>query len=168
MKTDRDLKPQLRLGYTTLELVVALVISAIVTALVAYAFFGLRDPLRSATQEASNAIKYTRSLAIGTTSACRITATSISQLDIECSTTCTGAAWAPAEAGATVELNEVAITSVNGMAFMVGDTETVTCFDSRGAAANAASMVLTYDDNGQTTANQIDVLLGGAVSETSL
>ena len=151
------------LGFTTVELIATLIIAGILAALAGFSFFGVRDPLGNATEEAANALKYSRSLAIATTSACRTRASALDTLTIECSNVCTAAAgWANAQTSPTHTFDEVQIAEVNGAPVTPGDI--VVCFDSRGAASNAASLQLSFADDGVVTTSDINVLLGGAVS----
>ena len=151
------------LGFTTLELITTLVIAGILAVLASFSLFGVRDPLGNASEEAANALKYSRSLAIATTSACRTRASALDTLTIECSNICTAASgWANAQTSPTHTFDEVEISQVNGAAANIGDI--IVCFDSRGVASNAASIQLSFADDGAVTTSNINVLLGGAVS----
>ncbi|MEL7085059.1 MAG: GspH/FimT family pseudopilin [Cyanobacteria bacterium P01_A01_bin.3] len=164
--TDRDLQLRFSRGFSTLEVIATLVIAGILASVAGFAFFGQRNPLGNATEEVANTLKYSRSVAIATTSACRVNTTSATQLAIECSNTCTAApaTWAPAQTSSTLDLNEVTISQVNGAALVPGNT--VVCFDSRGAANNASSLELSFANNGATRTSDVSVLLGGAVDAT--
>ena len=164
--TDRDLLLRSSRGFSTLEVIATLVIAGILTAVAGFAFFGQRNPLGNATEEVANALKYSRSVAIATTSSCRVRTTSATQLSIECSNTCAAApsTWALAPASPQLELDEVTVSEVNGAAMVAGGT--VVCFDSRGAANIAASLQLSFADGGTTTTSNVEVLLGGAVDTT--
>lgn len=148
-----------------IELIAVLLISGILAGLSTYSFFGTRDPLRSATQEAANALKYSRSLAIATTSACRTITSSASNLLIECNNVCTASSgWTIAQTSPSQELDEVQISQVNGEDLVVGDT--IVCFDSRGAASDAGSIQLSFTENGTVKSSDINIFLGGGI-ETS-
>ncbi|MEM9568222.1 MAG: GspH/FimT family pseudopilin [Cyanobacteria bacterium P01_E01_bin.34] len=164
--TNRNLLLRSSRGFSTLEVIATLVIAGILAGVAGFAFFGQRNTLGNATEEVANALKYSRSVAIATTSACRVNTTSDTQLAIECSNTCTAAAatWAPPPSSPTLDLNDVTVSEVNGAALVAGGT--VVCFDSRGAADTAASLQLSFADNGVTDTSDVDVLLGGAVDVT--
>ncbi|MGK7909939.1 MAG: Tfp pilus assembly protein FimT/FimU [Synechococcus sp.] len=164
--TDLNLQLRYSRGFSTLEVIATLVIAGILASIAGFAFFGLRNPLGNATEEVANALKYSRSVAIATTSSCRVRTTSATQLLVECSNTCAAApaTWELAPASPRLDLDEVTVSEVNGAALVAGGT--VVCFDSRGAANTAASLELSFANGGVTSTSDVDVLLGGAVDVT--
>ncbi|MGK7908408.1 MAG: Tfp pilus assembly protein FimT/FimU [Synechococcus sp.] len=155
-------------GFTAFETIATLVIAGILSATAGVFFFGLRNPLGAATEQASGAMKYARSVAISTTSSCRINANTTSQLEIECSETCTSSTWTPFTAAGRLDLEDVEITSINGSSYSGSSPQTITCFDSQGASSTIADVVLTYQNGASSSSTQIDVLLAGAVSHKKL
>ncbi len=137
-------------GFTLFELVAALGLTLILSAIAVSRIGELANPLLSGTAQLSSFLKQTRAKALSTTSAYTVYASSGTTLRARVGTSCT-------DASPTLDPYLTLVLPQGSQLLSTGWT---ICFNSRGFA-NSSLNISVQDDDGQT--RMIEIVQGGSV-----